>query len=168
MEKNNLVWESSQKIFEQLPKGIFLTVNDGNRMNVMTIGWGNMGFIWRKPIFIALVRYSRYTYELLEKSGEFAVCVPQKDSLQKELAFCGTKSGRDFDKFAECNLTKLKGQVISAPIIKECGLHLECKVIYKQGMDQSLLNPKIKDDNYAQGDYHVMYYGEIVACYEQK
>lgn len=168
MEKNELVWELSQKVLEQLPQGVFLTVNDGDKMNVMTIGWGNLGFIWKKPIFTALVRYSRYTYELLEKSGEFAVCVPAKNGLKKELAICGTKSGRDLDKFQECRLTPLKAQVVSAPIIKECGLHLECKVIYKQGMDENFLNPNVKDDCYSQGDYHVIYYGEIVACYAQE
>ena len=85
MEKNQLIWSISEKILEQLPKGAFLTVKNGEKMNVMTIGWGNIGFIWGKPIFTALVRYSRYTYELLENSGEFAVCVPKKDSMKKEL-----------------------------------------------------------------------------------
>jgi len=164
MEKNQLIWSLSEKILEQLPKGAFLTVKDGEKINVMTIGWGNIGFIWGKPVFTVLVRYSRYTYELLERSGEFAVCVPKKDSLKKELGICGSKSGRDLNKFQECGFTIVKGQVVSAPIIKECPVHLECKVVYKQGMDVGFLDPKIKVACYPEGDLHIMYFGEIVAC----
>jgi len=167
VKNNQLVWGLSQKILEQLPKGAFLTVNDGERINVMTIGWGNIGFVWGKPVFTALVRYSRYTYELLEKSGEFAVCIPAKDSLKQELAICGSKSGRDLDKFKACGFTTVKGQVISAPLIKECPLHLECKVIYKKGMDENFLDPKVKEASYPKGDLHVIYYGEIVSCSEK-
>lgn len=164
MENNHLVWKVSEKVLDQLPKGAFLTVNDGEKMNVMTIGWGSMGVIWRKPVFTVLVRYSRYTYQLIEKSREFAVCVPAKDSMKNELALCGSKSGRDLDKFEVCSLTTVKGRVVSAPLIKECPIHLECKVIYRQGMDENLLDPKVKDDCYPKGDLHVMYFGEIVAC----
>jgi len=37
--------------------------------NAMAIGWGQVGIIWRKPIFTVLVRPSRYTYELIEEAG---------------------------------------------------------------------------------------------------
>lgn len=167
MEKDT-VWQLSAQILEQLPKGAFLTVNDGERTNVMTIAWGSIGFIWKKPVFTVMVRYSRHTYDLIQKSTEFAVCIPKKDSLKQELALCGSKSGRDLDKFAAAKLTPIKGREVSAPVIKECGIQLECKILYKQAMDENALDPKIKEASYADGDYHVLYYGEIVACYEQE
>ena len=74
--------------------GAFLIVSDGGqRTNIMTIGWAQIGFIWGKPVMTVLVRPSRYTHGLLEKAGYFTVCVPPEGKLRKELAFCGSKSG---------------------------------------------------------------------------
>ncbi|MFH1081419.1 MAG: flavin reductase family protein, partial [Pseudomonadota bacterium] len=41
--------------------------------NVMTIGWGSLGITWKRPVFTVLVRHSRFTYHMLEESGEFSV-----------------------------------------------------------------------------------------------
>ncbi|MGI6713394.1 MAG: flavin reductase family protein [Bacillota bacterium] len=155
----------SQELLQQLPKGAFLTVKKDDNINVMTIGWGSVGFIWGKPIFTLLVRSSRYTYELLDQTKEFSVSVPLNNDFKKELVLCGTKSGRDVDKFKEANLTPVPGKVISAPVIKECQLFYECKVVYEQLMDPKLLNETEKEKFYSQGDYHVIYYGEILASY---
>lgn len=157
--------EYSSQLLKQLPKGAFLTVKEGERLNTMTIGWGSLGFIWRKPIFTVLVRYSRYTYELLDKAKEFSVSVPLKGELKKELALCGTKSGRDIDKFKECGFTPLKGKVINTPVIAECDLHYECKVVHQQAMEPALFDPALKGNCYPHLDYHVIYYGEIIATY---
>lgn len=154
-----------KEMLEQLPKGAFLTVKDGESLNTMTIGWGTVGFIWQKPIFVVMVRKSRYTYQLLENAKEFTVSIPINKDLKKELAFCGTKSGREIDKFKEGNLTPEPGKVVNTPIIGECDLHYECKVVYQQSMEPALVAEPIKKLSYPKGDYHVMYYGEIVACY---
>ncbi|MDS1029763.1 flavin reductase family protein [Bacillota bacterium LX-D] len=160
--------ELAAELLEQLPKGAFLTVKNQDKTNTMIIGWGNIGYIWKKPIFTVLVRYSRYTYPLLEKAQEFTVSVPLKKDLKKAIAFCGSKSGRDFDKFKECNLTLEPGKVLETPIIGECELHYECKVIYQQAMEPALLDKDCKTSMYPEGDYHVMYFGEIVACYKKE
>jgi len=131
----------------------------------MTIGWGNIGIIWNKPIFMVLVRHSRYTSDLLENSKEFTVSIPINKDLQKELAYCGTHSGRDVDKFKECNLKLAEGQSVSAPVIENCDLHFECKVVYQQTMEPGMLNEYIKKQFYPNHDYHVLYFGEILNCY---
>lgn len=59
--------EMSKEILEQLQKGAFLTVKSDDKVNTMTIAWGALGFMWYKPVFTAMVRYSRYTYELLRR-----------------------------------------------------------------------------------------------------
>lgn len=155
----------SRELLEQLPKGVFLTSKSADKINTMTIGWGNIGFIWRKPIFTVAIRYSRYTYELIEKSKEFTVSVPLKKDMKKELEFCGSKSGRDVDKFEKCSLTAENPKVISTPIIGECELHFECKVVYQQAMEPGLVDKNIKTNVYSNNDYHVLYYGEIVSSY---
>jgi len=46
----------------------------------------------------------------------------------KACDFCGTNSGRDIDKFKKLDLTKEKGFIVNAPLIKECPINIECKV----------------------------------------
>jgi len=157
--------ELSKEMLAQLEKGVFMTVKNKNSVNTMTIGWGSVGFIWGKPIFTALVRYSRHTYEMLKNTDEYTISVPLKKDLKKELLFCGTKSGRDVDKIKECGLTLVDGKKIGTPIIGDCELHFECKVVYKQGMNGENLDSLIKDSKYNDDDYHVMYFGEILASY---
>lgn len=142
--------------------GIFLTAGS-EKVNTMVIGWGGITFFWGKPVFVVPVRKSRFTHQFIEESDEFTISIPLKEDLKKALAFCGTKSGRDFDKFKECNLTAAPSKVINTPIIGECSLHYECKVIYKQNVTEDNLDKGIIERWYP--DYHTFYYGEIVACY---
>lgn len=157
--------EMSKEMVNQLEKGAFLTVKGDDEINTMTIGWGTIGFIWNKPIFMIAVRYSRYTYELLEKTNEFTVSLPLSRDMKKELAVCGTKSKREVDKFKECNLTAEEGKVVETPIIGECDLHYECKIVYKQAMEPGMIDQEIREAKYSNNDFHVLYYGEIVASY---
>lgn len=157
--------EMSKEMLEQLQKGAFLTVKGGDEINTMTIGWGNIGFIWNKPIFMVAVRYSRYTYELLEKTDEFTISVPLTKDMKRALAICGTKSKREIDKFEACNLTAEKSKVANGPIIGECDLHYECKIVYKQAMEPGMIDANIREAKYSNNDFHVLYYGEIVASY---
>ncbi|CDI49116.1 flavin reductase family protein [Clostridium tetani] len=146
-------------------KGAFLTIKDDDKVNTMTIGWANIGYQWRMPVFLVMVRKSRYTYELIEKASEFTVSIPVDVNLKKELAFCGSKSGRDVDKIKECNLKLENGKKIETPIIDNCEMHFECKILYKEAMVKENLSEDIKDKFYKDGDYHTFYYGEILDCY---
>lgn len=144
--------------------GLFLNTR-GDKDNSMVIGWGGVNVYWGKPVFIVPVRYSRFTHDQLEKNPCFTVSVPMGVDLKKALGFCGSKSGRDYDKFKECGLTSQNASTVDAPIIGECTLHYECKVVYKQDMDPAKLDKQIDESMYSDKDYHTMYYGEITACY---
>lgn len=157
--------EYSKEVLEQMPKGLFLTVEDGEDKNTMTIGWGSIGIMWGKPVFMVMVRYSRYTYELLEKSKQFTVSIPLSNDVKKQLAYCGTYSGRDVDKFKEANITIMDGQKIPTPIIRDCELHYECKIVYQQTMEPGTLDSNIRNKHYSNNDYHILYYGEILDTY---
>ncbi|NLG33598.1 MAG: flavin reductase family protein [Syntrophomonadaceae bacterium] len=157
--------EYAGKLLAQLPKGAFLSVRSGNNINTMTIGWGAIGYIWAKPIIIVAVRGSRYTYELIEKATDFSVSVPLDDQLKHSLAGAGAQSGRNLDKFAAFRLTAAQGKTIASPVIKECQLIFECRIIFKHPVDPSALNKELNDKFYANQDYHVLYYGEILAQY---
>ena len=64
------VLDYSNEINKALNNGYLLTTK-GDNVNTMIIGWGTVGIIWREPIFIAYVRESRYTREILDKTNEF-------------------------------------------------------------------------------------------------
>lgn len=158
----------SEKIMDLIKTGAFLTtLEEDGKVNTMTIGWGNIGIVWRKPVFTALIRHSRLSHIAADKNSEFTISVPFED-MKKTLAFCGTKSGRDFDKLKECGLKTVPSKNIKTPILDIKGVHFECKVLYKQDMDSKLfLNEKIMPDCYPNGDLHTFYYAEIVATYEK-
>ena len=147
-----------------LSKGAFLTTMVDGSINTMTIAWGSIGFMWGKPVFMAMVRPSRFTYECIEKSNEFTVSIPFKD-MSEALSICGSKSGRSTDKLAEAKLSTVAGKKISTPVIADCGLHYECKVVYKQKMIPEQLVTDLQDKWYGDGDYHTLYFAEILATY---
>ncbi|MGE5391075.1 MAG: flavin reductase family protein [Deltaproteobacteria bacterium] len=166
MSKGTNYYEFTPEMLEQLPRGAFLSVRAGEKINTMTIGWGAIGCIWFKPVLMVMVRYTRYTYELMEQASEFSVCVPLGNQFKKELGVAGTKSGRDIDKFRELDLTIGNGQSTNAPVIDQCGLVYECRTVFRQEMNPDFLDPAIKEKYYSDDNYHVLYFGEIVASYK--
>lgn len=144
------------------PGLLLVTTDADHKPNAMTIGWGTIGLIWGKPIFIVLVRPSRYTYKLLAESDSFTVCVPAQ-SQYEAVNFCGTRSGRNYDKFQECNLTALPSTHISAPGIMACPVIYECQIVHANDVLPANLVQQIHASAYAGGDFHRIYYGEILA-----
>ena len=149
---------------KQIKQGAFLTVRSGESLNTMTIGWATVGFVWRKPIFMIAVRDSRHTFGIMEKAADFTVSVPSGD-VKAAIAFCGTKSGRDYDKYKECNLATAKARKTESPIIDIPGIHFECRIVFKAPMDPVYLDESYQE-LYPEKDYHTLYFGEILDCYE--
>lgn len=144
--------------------GIFLTVA-GEPANTMTIGWATMGFCWGRPVFVCLVRPHRHTHSLLLDAGEFTVSVPTRESLREQLAFAGSRSGRDYNKFSGHGITARPSIAVSAPVVAECGLHIECKVLLVQDMTGDRMDPAVAKTAYSAKDYHTMFWGEVLKCY---
>ncbi len=175
MKKYIQPFDHAGNIAKALPGGILLTTCAGKRIDSMTIGWGLMGIEWGKPIFTVFVRESRFSRQLLDQSGEFSVNAPLGTCHKNVLAVCGTSSGRDVDKIAALGLTTETAERICAPGIREFPLTLECRVIYRQEQDLSVLArpcleafyPRGTDmaDPAARNDRHIAYYGEIVSAY---
>ena len=157
--------EIAQEAISKIKRGAFLTVKSADAQNTMTIGWATFGFIWQKPVMMVAVRDSRYTFGIIEKASDFTVTIPAKDMI-KETTFCGTKSGRDVDKFKMCNLQTADGHKVVSPIINVPGIHLECKIVFKSAMNPAFLDKNYDTALYPQKDYHTLYFGEILACYE--
>lgn len=102
------------KVFEFMSTGGLLIVSkdkDG-KANPMTIGWGTVGVIWRHPVFLALVRHSRYTFSCLEHTRDFTINVAPPE-MKAIVEYCGSVSGRNHDKVAEKGLTLLRAEKVS-------------------------------------------------------
>ncbi len=103
-------------------------VSCGNleKSNITTIAW--TGIICSDPMLVYVsIRPTRYSYEIITQTKEFVINLPnEKQVVWADL--CGTKSGREIDKFKECHFTKALCSKIAAPFIKECPVNLECKV----------------------------------------
>jgi len=148
-------------------QGGFLAVKSRTeKLNIMTIGWLTLGIVWRKPILMIAVRESRYTFQLIENSDDFTVAIPFSD-MNKQLIFCGTRSGVQVDKFKECDLVAVPAQKVKTPTISlKNARHYECKIVQATPMDKKRLNPQYDADIYQDRAYHTYYFGEIMACYE--
>jgi flavin reductase (DIM6/NTAB) family NADH-FMN oxidoreductase RutF len=114
--------------------------------NIITIAW--VGVVCSEPPIVSVsIRPGRFSHGLIRESGEFVVNIPREEQLRK-LDFCGVASGRDTDKFAELGLTPLPGSEVKAPLIKECPVNLECRVIEVKSLGT-----------------HDLFLGEIVAVH---
>lgn len=106
---------------------------DMQNSNIATIAW--TGIINSEPMIVYVsIRPSRFSNEIIKKTGEFVINLPNRD-LVKVTDFCGTKSGREVDKFEMCKLTKRQSDKVNSPYIEECPINLECKVIDIQKFD---------------------------------
>jgi len=95
--------------------------------NIITIAW--TGIINTDPPMTYIsVRKSRYSYELLVKNRGYVInLVDEKTAFAAD--YCGVKSGRDVDKFHAQKLTPLPAENVKAPLIEECPINIECKVL---------------------------------------
>lgn len=144
-------------------EGLMLACADkAGKANAMAIGWGAIGAIWGKPMFVVLVRPSRYTYELMEQLDDFTVNVPPRE-LAEVVTYFGTVSGRHHDKFEEKGLTAVPARTVKSPIIEECVIHYECKVVHKNDVVPENLARDILTGAYPNDDFHRVYFGEILA-----
>ena len=174
MKESIKVYDYAQHITEALKRGVLLNTN-GDKFNSMVIGWGHLGTVWSIDTFIVYVREGRYTKSQLDKTREFTVSIPLDKPDPAIARICGSQSGRDIDKASAAHLTLAEPVVIHSPGVKEYPLTLECRVLYAQPQDLSLIPEKIRETMYPQHvpstdpmanrDAHTMYIGQIVSAY---
>jgi flavin reductase (DIM6/NTAB) family NADH-FMN oxidoreductase RutF len=159
------VFEAFKETMEQMVKHGILLVS-GARGNPMAIGWGAIGSVWGRPVFVVLVRPSRYTFKFMEETKEFTVNV-LADRYKGEITLCGTKSGREANKIEACGFTLEKGIFVGAPHIGEADVHYECRTVHKTSVINADLDGGIVKEYYPKGDYHRVYFGEILGVYRR-
>ncbi len=170
MKRTVDAFDYAPQIMKAMPKGILLTTADGEKVNTMTIGWGALCIEWGIPLFIAYVRESRYTKQMLERNGQFTINVPLESVDRKIISYCGSQSGAQTDKIRDLGLQLVPSDVVAVPGIREFPLTLECEIIYQQKQDLSMIPQSILDRFYPQDaagemDGHIAYYGRICNAY---
>lgn len=120
--------KSSVKVQTALAPVPVAMVSCGDQVNsnITTIAW--TGIINSEPPLVYVsIRQTRHSYNIIKETKEFVINIPNED-LVVAADYCGTKSGKDVDKFKEAKLNKEKAQIVKAPLIKECPINLECKL----------------------------------------
>lgn len=97
------------------------------RANVMTVAALTVAS-HDPPMFVISVKENRFSHSLIKETGEFVINIPSVGLLEAT-KLCGTLSGRDVEKFREARLTMERGLAVSAPMIGECPINIECKVV---------------------------------------
>ncbi|MFW6126194.1 MAG: flavin reductase family protein [Chloroflexota bacterium] len=100
--------------------------NEQRKPNILPLSF-SMPVSYSPPIVVISVGLTKYSHGLIEETGEFVINVPTRE-LAQQTWLCGTATGREMDKFREAGLTPLPARKVSAPLIKECIGHLECRV----------------------------------------
>ena len=150
----------ADNVFDRIGRGwMLVTAGERDALNTMTASWGGVGVLWNRPVAFTFVRPSRYTYEFIERADAYSLSFPG-EAHRAALQLCGSKSGRDVDKIAAAGLTPIYDEV--APYFAEAEIALICRKLYTQDLDPArFLDPAI-ERQYANGDYHRVYVGEIV------
>jgi len=130
------------------PAGLVTSVDENGRPNIITLGEIFNISIFKPLIMGIAIRPATYSNALIKRTGEFVINLTTADMVEK-VDRCGFVSGRNgFDKFAMAGLTPLKASIVKPPLIAECPVNLECKVLSVQTV----------------GD-HDLFLGEVVASH---
>jgi flavin reductase (DIM6/NTAB) family NADH-FMN oxidoreductase RutF len=158
-------YQESGELFHRMEHGgVLCTVADrAGRTNLLTLGWGLLG---RRhgdyPILAIAITPLRYSFRLIEEVPEFVIAVPD-DSLADAVSLCGTRSGRDMDKWAAAGLTPVAALHVQPPAVRQCPLNLECRVYTRVTPPHMLLMPRHR--RMPLEEQHTIYFAEVLAAY---
>ena len=118
-------WKAGNMLYP-LPAVMVSVRGKNGEDNIITVAWA--GTVCTNPPMVSIsVRPERYSYQMIKESGAFVINLTTED-LCYATDYCGVRSGRDVDKFKEMKLRKVEAEEISAPMIGESPVNIECKV----------------------------------------
>lgn len=136
-----------------------VTAGDREKFNTMTISWGGVGIMWGKPVVFTFIRPQRYTFAFMENGDRYTMSFFD-EKYRDALKFCGSKSGRDYNKVKETGLTPAFTENGSV-YFEEAKLVLECKKMYAQNLNAESITDHESVDKWYNNDFHKMYISEI-------
>lgn len=145
---------------------MLITAGDGENHNNMTASWGGVGELWGKPVSTVYIRPQRHTLKFVDEQEYYSLCFFD-EKYRDALMFCGTKSGRDFDKDKETGLTAVFDR--EAPYYEQAKLVFICRKLYRQDMAaECFIDKQPLEKNYPNMDLHKIFVGEIVHILEKE
>lgn len=140
---------------------MLITAGTPESYNTMTASWGTLGILWNLPVAICFIRPQRYTYIFAERSGYYTLSFFD-ENYRDALQFCGSKSGRDYDKAAETGLKPITTDLGNVSF-EQARLILECKKLYTDDLKPDhFIAKELINKNYPKKDFHRFYLGEVV------
>lgn len=118
-------WKPGTMIYP-LPAVLISCGDNEQEYNLFTVAWTGT-VCTNPPMCYISVRPERHSYEIIKRTGEFVINLTTA-SLARATDWCGVRSGRDYDKFAEMGLTAESAAVVKAPIVAESPVSIECRV----------------------------------------
>ena len=109
------------------PAALITCVSRDGKPNIITLGEVFNVSLRRPPIVGLAIRKATWSHGLIAETKEFVVNMPTT-AILRETDLCGTRTGRDTDKFAESGLTAIPAHKVRPPLIKECPLNIECRL----------------------------------------
>lgn len=106
---------------------LLLSTRHKGKANVMTMSWYTM-MEFEPPLVGCVVSGNDFSFQALKATKQCVLNIPSVE-LASQVVGCGNNSGRDADKFAEFKLTPLAADLVDAPLIAECFVNLECRVV---------------------------------------
>jgi uncharacterized protein (DUF952 family)/flavin reductase (DIM6/NTAB) family NADH-FMN oxidoreductase RutF len=134
------------------------------KFNSMTISWGLLGTMWSLPVAMVAVRYSRHTFQFIDKYDSFSLN-SFSSQYRDVLNDLGSHSGREMDKINYLQLTSIPCHQIKSPCYQEAELVLECRKIYWEDMNPAHFLDSRIIEKYPKPDYHRFFIGEVVGIY---
>lgn len=120
------VWRGGNMLYP-LPAVMVSCADASGASDIVTVAWTGT-ICTNPPMLYVSIRPERASYQLIRESGEFVVNLTTR-RLQRACDWCGVRSGRDYDKWAECGLTPAPAAKLElAPVIAESPVNIECKV----------------------------------------
>ena len=119
-------WKPGTMIYP-LPAVMVSLGESPEEYNIITIAWTGT-LCSDPPLCYISVRPERHSYAILQRTREFVINLTTR-SLAFATDWCGVRSGRQYHKFAEMNLTPGPASKVKAPIIVEAPINIECRVI---------------------------------------
>jgi flavin reductase (DIM6/NTAB) family NADH-FMN oxidoreductase RutF len=140
---------------------MLITAGNEEKVNTMTASWGGLGVMYGKNVAFVVIRPQRYTKEFVDREETFSLSFFDKE-YRKTLNYLGTVSGRNEDKIANSGLTLARYE--DTPYFDEANDVLICKKLFKQPLStEGLLDEKLVNTWYSNGDPHTLYIAEVTA-----
>jgi flavin reductase (DIM6/NTAB) family NADH-FMN oxidoreductase RutF len=118
-------WKPGTLVYP-LPAVLISCGSTPDEYNVFTASW--VGTVCTDPpqCYVS-IRPTRHSYDIIRRNMEFVINLTT-ESLARPVDWCGVRSGRDYDKFQEMHLTPAPASIVSAPVVAEAPLSIECRV----------------------------------------